>query len=61
MVGDVRDLGETTLATIRLQGHGAGSGAPIDQPLWQIIEWRDVKALRVESFRTEAEALEALR
>lgn len=60
VVEEVRDLGNTTLAGIRLQGYGAGSGAPIDQPLFQAIEWRDGKALWVESFRDEAEALEAV-
>jgi ketosteroid isomerase-like protein len=58
-VGDVRDLGDTTIAPIRLQGHGSGSGAPIDQPLWQTIEWSHEKALHVESFRTEEDALRA--
>ena len=58
-VGEVRDVGELTLADIRLRGHGSESDAPIDQPLAQMIEWRSGKAIRVESFRTEAEALEA--
>jgi ketosteroid isomerase-like protein len=58
-VGEVRDLGDVTLAAIRLLGHGRGSGVPIDQSLSQIIEWRHGKAIRVESFRSEAEALEA--
>lgn len=60
-VGEVRDLGDLTMAAIRLRGHGSVSGAPIDQPLLQVIHWREDKAIRVESFRTEAEALEAVR
>ncbi len=56
----IKDLDDTTLAAIRLQGYGAGSGAPIDQPLSQAIEWRGGKAVWVESFRTEADALEAV-
>lgn len=59
-VGEVRDLGHVTLAEIRLHGHGSGSGAPIDQAVSQVIEWRHAKAVRVESFRTKAEALEAV-
>jgi ketosteroid isomerase-like protein len=59
-VEEVRDLGVMTLASIRLRGHGSESGAPIDQPLAQIIDWRRGKAVRVESFRSEAEALEAV-
>ena len=59
-VGEVRDLGDLTLAAIRLRGHGAGSSVPINQSLSQIIEWRQAKAVRVESFRNEAEALKAV-
>ncbi len=59
-VGEIRDLGAQTVTAIRLRGHGSGSDAPIDQPLSQVIEWRGGKAVRVESFRTEAEALGAV-
>jgi hypothetical protein len=59
-VEEVRDLGDVTLAAIRLRGHGSGSGVPIDQSLSQAIEWRRGKAIWVESFRSEAEALEAV-
>ncbi len=59
-VGEVRDLGNLTVAAIRLRGHGSVSDAPIDQPLSQIIQWRSGRAVRVESFRTEAEALESV-
>jgi ketosteroid isomerase-like protein len=59
-VGEVRDLGNLTMASIRLRGHGSVSDAPIDQPLSQIIQWRDNKAVRVQSFRTEGEALESV-
>ena len=58
-VEEVRDLGNLTVAAICLHGHGSGSGAPIDQSLSQAIEWRDGRATRVESFRSDAEALEA--
>jgi ketosteroid isomerase-like protein len=59
-VEEIRDLGDLTLAAIRLRGHGSGSGAPIDQRLSQVIQWRHTKAVRLESFRSEAEALEAV-
>ena len=59
-VEEVRALGTLTVAAIRLRGHGSVSDVPIDQPLSQIIQWRVGKAVRVESFRTEAEALEAV-
>lgn len=59
-VGEVQDHGTVTIAAIRLRGHGSASQAPIDQPLSQLIQWHNGKAVRVESFRTEAEALEAV-
>ena len=59
-VGEVRDVGNLTITAIRLLGHGSVSNAPIDQPLSQLIQWRQGKAVRVQSFRTEAEALEAV-
>ena len=59
-VGDIRDHGDWTVAAIRLRGHGAGSNAPIDQSLSQVMKWRRGKAVRVESFRSAAEALEAV-
>jgi ketosteroid isomerase-like protein len=59
-VGEVRDLGDLTMAAIRLHGHGSGSNVPIDQPLSQVIEWHHEQAVRVESFRSEAEALAAV-
>lgn len=58
-IGEVRDFGNATLAALRILGHGSESGAPFEQRLFQIIEWRFAKAVRVESFRSEAEALEA--
>jgi ketosteroid isomerase-like protein len=59
-VGEVRDLGNATLAALRILGHGSGSGAPFEQLLFQIVDWRRAKAIRLESFRSEAEALDAL-
>jgi ketosteroid isomerase-like protein len=56
---EVRDLGDTVLVRGRLHGHGAGSGAPIERPLWGIVEWRDGKQIRYRAFVSEAEALEA--
>ena len=58
--GEIRDLGDVTLASLRIRGHGLGSGAPIDQPLFQLVQWRRAKALHLESFRSEAEALQSL-
>ena len=59
-VAEVRAHGDWTLGAIRVHGEGSGSGVPVDERVSQAIEWRDGKALRFVSFRTEAEALEAV-
>ena len=58
-VVEVRDLGDVTLATIRIRGHGADSDAPVDAPLWSAARWRRGKCVRWGAYRTEADALEA--
>lgn len=40
--------------------HGLGSNAPMKQTNWDVTEWRDKKAIWWRTFRTEAEALEAV-
>ena len=59
-VGEVRDLGELTLAPLRTRGHGAGSDAPIDTSIWQVGRWRRGKCVWWRIFDTRAEALEAV-
>ena len=59
-VDGVRDLGDVTLATLRPHGHGSTSGALVEQRLSQVIHWHNAKAVRLESFRSEAEALKAV-
>ena len=58
---EVRDLGELTLATVRTQAHGAGGAVPVTETLWMPAKWRDARIVRWATYRTEAEALEALR
>jgi ketosteroid isomerase-like protein len=59
-VDEVRDLGEVTLARIHLRGHGTGSDVPVEQPVWQVVKWRGGKCVSWDSYRSEAEALEAV-
>jgi ketosteroid isomerase-like protein len=59
-VDGVRDLGAMTLARVRPGGHGLTSGAPFEQMLAQVIHWHNAKAVRMESFRNQAEALKAV-
>jgi ketosteroid isomerase-like protein len=58
-VEDVRDLGEVTVTRARLRGHGAASGATLEQTVWIFAEWRQRKCVRWRTFASEAEALEA--
>lgn len=58
-VEDVRDLGDMTVARAHIRGHGIGSGASMEQTLWQVAEWRQKKCVRWRTFASEAEALEA--
>ena len=58
-VEEIRDLGDTTFASARLVGHGAGSEAAVERPVWHVVEWRNQKCVRFRSFPTETEALEA--
>ncbi len=58
-VEEVRDLGDVTVARFRVRGHGIGSGATIEQTVWQLAEWRQKKCVRFLHFANEADALEA--
>ena len=58
-VEGVRDLGDMTVARAHIRGHGIGSGASMEQTLWQVAEWRQKKCVRWRTFASEAEALEA--
>jgi len=56
---EARDVGDFTMGLVRIRGHGDESGAPVDQVIWQVGEWRDGKLVRLSSHDSEAEALEA--
>jgi ketosteroid isomerase-like protein len=56
----VHDLGDRTLAAVRMRGHGAGSVTPLDEALWNASEWHDRKCVWWGNYGTEAEALEAV-
>ena len=58
-IGEVRALGDATLAVMHIRGHGGESGAPIDVTLWHLAEWRNGRIVRLSSHASEAEALEA--
>jgi ketosteroid isomerase-like protein len=56
---EVRDLGDVTVARVRLRGHGTGSEVPFEQPIWQVAKWRRKNCVWWHSFRSEDDALEA--
>ena len=56
---EMRDLGEMTLFAVRFRGHGGQSGAPIDQTIWQLAEFREGKCILLHSYDAETDALEA--
>ena len=60
-VVEVRDIDDLTLAVLRNHAHGAASGTLIEQRLWLVNEWRNSKVIWLQTFRSEAEALEAMK
>jgi ketosteroid isomerase-like protein len=51
---------ELVIATLRVSGEGAASGAPVESPtFFQVIELRDGLVFRTRMFTTESEAIEA--
>jgi ketosteroid isomerase-like protein len=58
-IGEVRELGEVTVARVRLRGWGTESDAPMQQTQWHVVRWRHKTAIRWRVFLSEAEAFEA--
>jgi ketosteroid isomerase-like protein len=58
-IDEVLDLGDVTFGRARIRGEGMGSGAPMEEAQWHVVEWRGGAAVRWRSFRGEAEAREA--
>ena len=58
-VEEVRDLGEVTVARVRTHGHGIASDAPMEETVWQVVEWRRGKVIWSRNVPSEADALEA--
>lgn len=54
------DPGDLTIAELRMRGHGAGGAVPVDVTIWRVSRWRDGKCVWWATYRSEAEALEAV-
>jgi ketosteroid isomerase-like protein len=59
-VGEVRDLGDVTVAVVHLRGQGAGGDTPTEATIWYATRWRERKCLWWRTFDTQAAALEAV-
>ena len=56
---ELRDVGDLTIATLRMRGRGVGSDTPVDATVWQVSEFREGKCVGWRAYTTQAEALEA--
>jgi ketosteroid isomerase-like protein len=59
-VVQAEDHGDTVLAEIRVAGRGVGSGVAVEQNIWQVLMFRDGKAVSFHGYGSRAEALEAV-
>jgi ketosteroid isomerase-like protein len=59
-VVEVRELGDLTVAALRLRGRGAESNTPFDAAAWQVSQWRHRKCIWWRVYTSETEALEAV-
>jgi ketosteroid isomerase-like protein len=57
---ELRDLGDSTLAVLRIRGHGVGSDTPVDATSWQVSQFRHGKCIGWHLYTSEREALEAV-
>ncbi len=56
---EIRAVADSTISNLRFQGRGGESGVPFEETIWQVVRWRDGKAIWIKSCRDRAEALEA--
>jgi ketosteroid isomerase-like protein len=59
-IRELRDLGDLTLAVLRVRGRGAGSDTPVDAAAWHVTRFRDGKCIAWRVYTSEREALEAV-
>jgi ketosteroid isomerase-like protein len=57
---DLRDVGDLTIATLRLRGRGAESETPVDATVWQVTAFRNRKCIGWRVYTSESDALEAV-
>lgn len=57
---ELNDLGDSTIAVLRLRGHGAGSDTPVDVTAWHVTRFRHGKCIGWHVYTSEREAFEAV-
>jgi ketosteroid isomerase-like protein len=56
---EFRESGDSVLVYVRIIGRGGGSGVELEQRLFHVWTFRANKAIRMDVFHLEADALEA--
>jgi uncharacterized protein len=56
---EVRDLGDRLVAGGRMRGSGRASGAETESPVGWVIDFKNGKVIRIQSYLDSKEALEA--
>ena len=59
-ISELHDLGEVTLAVVRVRGRGVGSDTPVDATVWQVTRFRQGKCIAWRVYTSEREALDAV-
>ena len=60
-IEDARAAGDRVLIRVRVEGAGTGTGIDLERHAWNVVEVRDGRITSSAFFRTEEEALEAMR
>jgi ketosteroid isomerase-like protein len=58
---ETRDLEDRIVSRVRAEGQGTGSGIALERDIWHVAEVRDGRMTSSAFFRTEDEALDAVR
>jgi len=59
-VDEAREVGDAVVAKVRGIGKGTGSGIEVEMTVWQVVKYRAGKAIWMQSYPTEVEALEVV-
>src|SRR5688572_22026096 len=60
-IEDAREAGDRVLLRVRVEGTGTGTGINLERHSWNVVEVHDGRIRSSAFYRTEEEALEAIR